>query len=274
MLLYPNAKINIGLKVVAKRDDGYHDIETIFYPLQLSDKLSIEKSIESFSFYQNGITLDCDLESNLIVKTYRLFQKKYDIGNVRIQFFKQIPFGAGLGGGSSDAAHTAIALNELFHLQLSKEQLIEDVKLIGADCPFFILNQPCLATGIGDQLKPISLVLSNLKIVLVKPDVSVNTKTAYKGICPKMPDTSLSRLISLPVEQWKDKVINDFESTVFTAFPKIAEIKNELYDLGAIYASMSGSGASVYALFKNDKTFDENAIKNKFIDSFVYVQTC
>lgn len=183
MLLYPNCKINLGLRVVRKRPDGYHDLETIFVPIYgLHDELEVNTS-DAFSFVQEGIAVDCSAENNLIVKCYRNMAAKYpQIGNVAIRFKKNIPFGAGLGGGSSDAAHMAIALNKLFALGLSKEQLAQEVACLGADCAFFIYNTPCYAEGIGDKLTPIDLDLRGIRIVLVKPDEAVSTREAYSGI--------------------------------------------------------------------------------------------
>ena len=255
MLLYPNCKINLGLRVVRKREDGYHDLETIFVPVYaLHDELEVNPAPSS-SFQQEGIVVDCPTEDNLIIRCYQLMANKYpQIGSVAIRFKKNIPFGAGLGGGSSDAAHMAIALNELFHLGLSKEQLAAEVKTLGADCPFFIYNIPCYAEGIGDILTPIDLDLKGTRIVLIKPDEGVSTKEAYSGIQPN-PNPF-------------DRKTNDFEATVFPKHPIIAHIKKRLLDAGAYYASMSGSGSTVFGLFKNDSecgTYpDLTALKQEF----------
>ncbi len=249
MLLYPNCKINIGLRIVRKRPDGYHDLETIFVPIYgLHDELEVIKNDEmsaatplndGLMFEQEGIKVDCPAEDNLIVKCYCTMAAKYpQIGSISIRFKKNIPFGAGLGGGSSDAAHMALALNELFGLGLSKAQLAEEVRPLGADCPFFIYNTPCYAEGIGDILTPIDLDLKGTRIVLIKPDEGVSTKEAYSGIKPN----------PLPF----DRKTNDFEATVFPHHPIIADIKKHLLDAGAYYASMSGSGSTVFGLFKND----------------------
>ena len=245
MILYPNCKINLGLRVVRKRQDGYHDLETIFVPIYgLHDELEVVAA-PSFSFEQEGITVDCKAEDNLIVKCYRQMQAKYpQIGNVAIRFKKNIPFGAGLGGGSSDAAHMAIALNELFALGLSKEQLAQEVSVLGADCAFFVYNVPCFAEGIGDKLTPIDLDLKGTRIVMIKPEEGVSTKEAYSGITV----TGIGLRVTGDFSQY----INDFEATVFPLHPIIADIKKRLLDAGAYYASMSGSGSTVYGLFKND----------------------
>jgi 4-diphosphocytidyl-2-C-methyl-D-erythritol kinase len=249
IVLYPNCKINIGLRIVRKRADGYHDLETIFYPVYgLCDKLLVEKS-EEFAFVQDGLALDCLPVDNLIYKVFNRMSQRYpQIGNVKITFKKNIPFGAGLGGGSSDAAHMAIALNELFDLGLSREQLAEEVRPLGADCPFFIYNSPCYAEGIGDQLTPINLDLTGLRLVMIKPSCSVSTKDAYAGIVPKGPSELFSVLHNR--SELLGIATNDFEDTVFVVHPELAAIKKRLPDAGAIYAAMSGSGSTIFALFQ------------------------
>ena len=257
MKLFPNCKINIGLRVVRKREDGYHDLQTIFYPVYgLHDELEVEAidnfelGIKNFEFIQDGLAVDCKAEDNLIIKCYLRMRERYpQIGDVRIRFKKNIPFGAGLGGGSSDAAHMAIALNEIFHLGLNREQLAHEVRPLGADCPFFIYNTPCYAEGIGDQLTPIPLDLSNLRLVMIKPQCGVSTREAYSGIrlsdpsdMPNLSDTSdLAALLN--------HATNDFEHTVFALHPELADIKKRLLDAGAIYAAMSGSGSTIFGLF-------------------------
>ena len=251
MKLHPNCKINIGLRVVRKREDGYHDLETIFHPVYgLHDELEVEIADE-FAFLQDGIEVDCLPTDNLIYKVYQRMQEHFpQIGNVRIRFKKNIPFGAGLGGGSSDAAHMAIALNELFQLGLTQKQLAEEVRPLGADCPFFIYNTPCYAEGIGDKLTPISLNLSGMRLVMIKPDCGVSTKEAYAGIKPKG-SSELFKVVQNGSELFK-VATNDFEDTVFVAHPEIAEIKQRLLNAGAVYAAMSGSGSTVFGLFEHD----------------------
>ncbi len=256
MLLFPNCKINLGLRIVRKREDGYHDLETIFYPVYgLRDELEVEPA-EEFAFLQDGLVVDCLPTDNLIYKVYKRMQEHFpQIGNVKITFKKNIPFGAGLGGGSSDAAHMAIALNEIFSLGLTREQLAEEVRPLGADCPFFIYNTPCYAEGIGDQLTPISLDLSGLRLVMIKPACGVSTKEAYAGIKPKGTCKVLNDLKVLTV--LNDLTIlsaltNDFEETVCKVHPEIAEIKQRLQEAGALYAAMSGSGSTVFGLFQNN----------------------
>ena len=272
MILYPNCKINLGLRVVRKRQDGYHDLETIFVPIYgLHDELEVKpltqtghktRHTDQFTFEQEGIVVDCNPEDNLIIKCYRNMAQKYPtIGNVSIRFKKNIPFGAGLGGGSSDAAHMAIALNELFELGLSKQQLAEEVRTLGADCPFFIYNTPCYAKGIGDKLTPIDLDLKGTRIILVKPDEGVSTKEAYSGLQIK---DGVERISNKDKKVSADSMrngsfINDFEASVFPNHPIIAEIKKRLLDAGAYYASMSGSGSTVFGLFKKDSESCTNA---------------
>ena len=265
MVFYPNCKINIGLRVVRKREDGYHDLETIFYPVYgLHDELEVNRvsgignreSGVGFSFIQEGLAVDCPAEDNLIIKCYQRMQAKYpQIGDVRIRFKKNIPFGAGLGGGSSDAAHMAIALNEIFALGLTREQLEEEVRPLGADCPFFIYNTPCYAEGIGDKLTPISLDLSGLRLIMIKPNCGVSTREAYSGII-RHPEVEGQIKQALQDRQsfadMRPLLVNDFEQTVFPLHPEIAEIKQRLLDAGAVYAAMSGSGSTVFGLFQHD----------------------
>ena len=268
MKLFPNCKINIGLRVVRKREDGYHDLETIFYPVYgLHDELEVEAITnnttqhyttlhDSIQFLQEGLAVDCPAEDNLIIKCYQRMRAKYpQIGDVRIRFKKNIPFGAGLGGGSSDAAHMAIALNEIFALGLTREQLAEEVRSLGADCPFFIYNTPCYAEGIGDLLTPISLDLSGLRLIMIKPNCGVSTREAYSGIIrhPEVEGQIKQALNEgLSLEVMHSLLINDFEKTVFPLHPEIAEIKQRLLDAGAVYAAMSGSGSTVFGLFQHD----------------------
>ena len=253
MQLFPNCKINIGLRIVRKREDGYHDLETIFYPVYgLHDELEVEPA-EEFAFLQDGLVVDCLPTDNLIYKVYKRMQEHFpQIGNVKITFKKNIPFGAGLGGGSSDAAHMAIALNQIFSLGLTREQLAEEVRPLGADCPFFVYNIPCYAEGIGDQLTPISLDLSGLRLVMIKPACGVSTKEAYAGIKPKGTCEVFNDLNVLNDLTILSALTNDFEETVCKVHPEIAEIKQRLLSAGAIYAAMSGSGSTVFGLFQNN----------------------
>ncbi|HPF50424.1 MAG TPA: 4-(cytidine 5'-diphospho)-2-C-methyl-D-erythritol kinase [Draconibacterium sp.] len=250
MICFPNAKINIGLNVVEKRTDGYHNLETIFYPVKLSDALEIVKS-EKTEFTTSGIPIDGDSENNLVLRAYRLLQAEFDLSAVKIHLHKMIPFGAGLGGGSADAAFALKMLNRIFNLNLSTSELESYASKIGADCPFFIQNKPTFAHGIGDQFKEVKVDLSNYKVVIVKPPYSVSTAEAYRNIQPAKADFDLMNIASLPIDEWKNVIRNDFENSVFPIYPEIKEIKQKLYNAGAIYASMSGSGSAVFGIFRH-----------------------
>ena len=266
MVVFPNAKINLGLNVVERRPDGYHNIETVFYPIGLSDILEVEQSESrsDYSFSSSGITLAGDQEENLIVKAYRLLRSEYKFMTVDISLCKQIPFGAGLGGGSSDAAFMLKTLNELFGLKIKTKKLEYLAAKLGADCPFFIRNKAVFASGIGNVFTPIDLSLKDYFFVLVKPDIHVSTQEAYSLVLPEKPEISLVDLINNPIAKWKDVIKNDFEKSVFVKHPAIKKIKIDLYDMGAVYASMSGSGSSVFGIFE---TVPENV--DIFSDYFV-----
>lgn len=267
MITYPNAKINIGLNVVERRKDGYHNIETVFYPIELYDELSIEPSeiCSDYSFSSSGIEIQGNPEDNLIIKAFRLLRTEYQFPAIDISLLKQIPFGAGLGGGSSDAAFTLKAINELFELKISTKELENFASQLGADCPFFIQNKPVFATGIGNVFTPVDLSLQGYRLLLAKPDIHVSTPEAYADVTPKVPETKLSELIKRPVEEWKNLIFNDFEPSVFRKHPRIANIKKEMYNLGALYVSMSGSGSSVYGIFKEKPDFE-----NSFTDCYTF----
>lgn len=251
MILFPNAKINLGLNIKSKRPDGYHEIETIFYPINLCDVLEILPS-NQLTFTTSGI--DIPGKGNLCIDAYHLLREDFNIPAVHIHLHKCVPVGAGLGGGSSDAAFTLKALNEIFDLQLSSEQLRVYAEQIGADCPFFIKNKPMLATGVGEILESIELDLSAYHIVIVKPNFHVSTEEAYSLVTPNEPSSSLSDLIKNPVNEWQ--LQNDFEQSIFTKYPAIEELKNSLYEQGAVYAAMSGSGSSVFGLFESQPKLD------------------
>lgn len=249
MIIFPNAKINIGLNVINRRDDGYHNLETVFYPLGIKDVLEVIEADE-LNFEPAGLAIPGRVEDNLCLKGYHLLKKDFDLPPVKIFLYKHIPIGAGLGGGSADAAFFIRLLNEKFGLGLTVEQMITYARQLGADCAFFIKNTPAFATGIGDELEPMALDLSDYKIALVMPPVHVSTGEAYRGVKPTHPERSLKELINLPVAEWKNLVKNDFELSVFKNHPTIRGVKAALYEAGAIYASMSGSGASVFGIFK------------------------
>lgn len=257
MITFPNAKINLGLNIVEKRPDGYHNLETIFYPIPLQDALEItpwEGGERKYKLAQSGIQIAGDDENNLVVKAYKLLDSLYNLPPIEINLLKHIPSGAGLGGGSADAAFMLCMLNQHFQLNIPNEQLEVYAAQLGADCAFFVENKPTFAEGIGNIFSPIELSLKGYKLVLVKPDIFVSTRDAFAQIKPKRPTISLKEVAKMPIEAWKTYMVNDFEESVFPQFPAIADIKAKLYDMGAIYASMSGSGSSVFALFKGDAT--------------------
>lgn len=252
MILFPNAKINIGLNVVRRRDDGYHDLSTLFYPVGWSDVLEMVPSKSgTTTLTVSGRTVDCPPEKNLVMKAYRAMEAETVVPAVDIFLHKIIPDGAGLGGGSSDAAFTLKGLNEMFNLGRSDEELARIAVTIGADCPFFIYDRPMIASGIGDVLATFSLSLVGCAIAIVKPDEYVSTKEAYSGVRPKLPEVDLADTLQGPIDSWSGQVENDFEGSIFPLHPVIGQVKERLYRLGADYASMSGSGASVYGIFRS-----------------------
>ena len=250
MITYPNAKINIGLRVVRRREDGFHDLESGFVPVPWRDILEIIPG-EDFQFSTSGIAIPGEAENNLCVKAYTLLSQDVDLPPVQMHLHKIIPIGAGLGGGSANGAFALKALNALFSLTLDQATLEAYAAQLGSDCPFFIANQPAMAYGTGDRLEPFSLDLSGKTVVLVKPPVFVSTADAYRSIVPRPPSNSLKEMLeTVPMGDWKDQVVNDFERTVFAQYPTLAEIKATLYQQGAAYASMSGSGSTIYGLFE------------------------
>ena len=250
MITFPNAKINIGLNVVSKRTDGYHNLETIFYPVHLSDALEMVLS-DKTELTISGLEIAGDPSENLVLKAYHLLKKEFGLSPIKFHLHKVIPFGAGLGGGSADAAFTLKMLNESFNLGLSSDTLENYAAKLGADCAFFIQNKPAFATGIGNQFQSVNFHLSDYHIVILKPDIYVNTKDAYQNIIPKIPAFQLTELVKLPLTEWKNLVVNDFEKSVFLRFPQLKELKELLYNLGATYVSMSGSGSAFYAFFRH-----------------------
>lgn len=250
MITFPNAKINIGLFVTEKRLDGYHNLETIFYPIPLVDKIeaTVVDTPES-SLRIDGMRIDGNINDNLIMKAYNLLKQSYELPSIEFILEKNIPFGAGLGGGSADAACTLSLLNDSFSLGITLQELERLAAQIGADCPFFIQNKPVFATGIGNEFHPISFSLAGYYLVLVKSPIHVSTPDAFRNIAPKAAPFNLKSINTIPIEEWKHCVINDFEKSVFIQYPDIEMIKYNLYEQGALYASMSGSGSSVFGIF-------------------------
>ncbi|MBP6065707.1 4-(cytidine 5'-diphospho)-2-C-methyl-D-erythritol kinase [Bacteroides sp.] len=256
MITFPNAKINLGLHITEKRPDGYHNLETVFYPIPLEDALEIHLSPpgsnKPYSLHCSGIAVEGPAENNLVVKAYLLLKELFQLPPIDIHLFKHIPSGAGLGGGSADAAFMLHLLNERFTLNLSLDRLETYAATLGADCAFFIRNAPTFATGIGNLFSPISLSLAGYQLLVIKPDVFVSTREAFSKINPHRPRYALQEVIQQPLSEWRGLLVNDFEASVFPQFPVIGEIKEELYRQGAIYASMSGSGSAVFGLFARD----------------------
>ncbi len=249
MITFPNAKINLGLWVTQRRPDGYHNIQTVMYPVPWCDILEIVTADAETSLTVTGIQVDSPVENNLCYRAWRLMAEKYSIPAVKIHLHKVIPAGAGLGGGSADASFTLLMLNKMFGLQLDNETLRLLAVQLGMDCPFFIENVPALSTGRGDFLKPLSLNLDGYHIVIAKPLVHVSTAAAFAGIKPLQRDNFIDELTALPIVKWHNELHNDFETSVFDLYPEIQEIKNLMYRHGAVYAAMSGSGSAVYGLF-------------------------
>ena len=257
MVSFPNCKINIGLNILAKRKDGYHDLQTIFYPIAIKDALEIietDASAGDVIFSSSGIKINGPQEDNLCIKAFKLLKKDFPaMPSIKMHLHKTIPMGAGLGGGSADAAFALQLINKKFSLKLSQEQLLEYALQLGSDCPFFIINTPCYAMGRGEILEPFQLDLSGYSILLVNPGIHINTAEAFSAISISENNTNLQDLVSMPLWEWKECIINDFENPVFKAHPQIAAIKDELYTLGALYASMSGSGSTVYGIFSKEQ---------------------
>lgn len=251
MITHPNFKINLGLHIVSKRSDGFHELQTVFYPVHtLCDELEINRIEKGVRLSVQNVTNLCADEENLCVRAFRLLQRQFDIDGVEIKLTKNIPFGAGLGGGSADAAFALKMYNELFQLQLSSMELRDLAAQLGSDTVFFVENSPVYATGRGEIMTPINLDLSDYKIEIIKPDFSISTKEAYAGVQPQQPEISLNELIQKPICEWRHFIHNDFEDTLFVKYPQLQELKDDFYARGAVYASMSGSGSAVYGIFQ------------------------
>ncbi len=274
MVVFPNCKINLGLNIVRKREDGYHDLETIFYPVPLCDALEINRSEENHNkliFNNSGISVPGDISQNLCVKAYHILKKDFPQlpDGLEMHLHKTIPMGAGLGGGSSNGAFALMLLNKKFQLNIPEAQLIDYALQLGSDCPFFIVNKPCFATGRGEKMEPVSLSLSGYKLLLINPGIHISTKEAFAGIKPAPPKLSPSEAIQQPIESWKQHLLNDFETTVFPQHPAIGLLKDQLYSQGALYAAMTGTGSTVFGIFPKEYKYDnsfENQHFTKLID--------
>lgn len=249
MIYFPNCKINLGLSIIGKRADGYHELETVFYPISLNDALEILPA-DNLNLTQSGIEVPGDPTQNLCLKAYHLLKNDYpQLPQVQIHLHKNIPMGAGLGGGSSDGTSALMLLNQLFSLGLNDSQLINYASQLGSDCPFFVYNKACHATGRGEILTPINLDLSSFQFLLVHPGTHISTAWAFQQLTPHSKSESIRSIIEKPISEWKNCLKNDFETPVFEAVPTLFHIKEKLYQLGAIYASMSGSGSSLFGIF-------------------------
>ena len=263
MVVFPNCKINLGLHILSKRNDGFHNLETVFYPVPLKDSLEIIRAKDDiqqheYAFTQSGNSCEGSIEDNICIKAYHLLKKDFpQIPAIQIHLHKAIPIGAGLGGGSADGTFTLKLFNEKFQLNLSTEQLISYSLTLGSDCPFFIINQPCFATGRGEVMEPVDISLSGYTLILINPGIHIKTGWAFTRlkITPashQAASSILKNIIHQPIQEWRNRLTNDFEIPVFEAHPQLLEIKRNLYEQGALYAAMSGSGSTVYGIF--DKT--------------------
>lgn len=262
MIAFANAKINLGLNVTEKRPDGYHNLETVFYPARILDVVELTNAVETRCEVR-GTDIPGDAADNICLKAYQLLKKDFDLPPVQITLLKNIPVGAGLGGGSADAAFLIKLMNDKFTLGLSVEQMEDYSRVLGADCAFFIRNEPAYADERGDRFTPLDIDLSGYFLVLVKPPIHVSTADAFGGLQPAVPEKSLRELIGLPVTQWKGQLKNDFEDTIFLKYPQIGLIKEQLYHAGATFALMSGSGSSVFAIFDQQVSLPELEKENR-----------
>ena len=271
MICFPNAKINLGLNIVEKRSDRFHNIETVFYPINWCDALEVienkglQKGDEKINLSLSGIVVEGNTQDNLISKAYKLLDTAHNLPPVKAYLHKVIPMGAGLGGGSSDAAFFIKLLNDKFSLNLSITEQINFAKQLGSDCAFFIKNKPVYASGKGDVFSEVEIDLSQYCIVVVYPAVHSNTTLAYKGVIPIKPQKNIQSIIADEIKNWKEDLANDFEKTIFTQHPELQNIKNNFYTKGAMYASMSGSGSAVYGIFKNDVDIKEFNFPNNYL---------
>lgn len=276
MIVFPCAKINLGLNIVSKREDGYHNLETVFYPIPLYDALEIKYMDEKFpsqvacDLKVTGNAVECDEQNNLVVKAYNLLAEDYKLPRVHAHLYKHIPSQAGLGGGSSDAAFMIRLLDERFRLNIGNPEMEKYAARLGADCAFFIEAEPAYAEGIGDELMPVDGPKGNLDgyyLAIVKPDIAVSTKEAYAAITPKATSKSCREIVRQPIETWKEELVNDFEAPIFKLHPELAEIKEKLYQQGAKYAAMSGSGSALFGIFETEP----NGLNEQFQNSFCEV---
>lgn len=264
MVIFPNCKINIGLNILQKREDGYHDIESIFFPLPFTDVLEIISSKGTSHFENSGISAGKN-DKNLCLKAYHLVKKDYpQLPEINMHLHKAVPIGAGLGGGSADATFTLFLLNKKYELNIPDSSLFDYASQLGSDCPFFLLNKPCLASGRGGIMAEIELSFSPYKILLINPGIHINTKEIFQKITPGIPSKKIKAIIEQPIESWKKELTNDFEKVVFSLHPEIKKIKESLYQHKAIYASMTGTGSTVFGIFNKTDEVDYPVEKRYF----------
>jgi 4-diphosphocytidyl-2-C-methyl-D-erythritol kinase len=262
MISFPNAKINLGLSIVSRRPDGFHNLETVFYPLPLCDVLEIIPSEET-RFFQTGMGIPGNKSDNLVIQAYQLLKNNYpQIVSLEIYLHKTIPIGAGLGGGSSDAAGILVLVNKLFNLHISRKRLVDYALELGSDCPFFMQSAPCIAKGRGEILEPIPLDLSEYSFLLIHPEIQIETVWAYSRIKPAITEFDLKDSILQPIQNWVNTIHNDFELPVFEIYPGLRRIKEQLYASGAIYAAMTGSGSTIFGIFKKSDLPDSYKVEN------------
>lgn len=265
MVCFPNCKINLGLKILRRREDGYHDLETAFYPLALRDVLELVRAPEKTCFTSYGLPIPGDPDANLCLKAWYLLRNDFPtLPPVHIHLYKNIPIGAGLGGGSSDGACTLITLNRQFQLALTEPQLLDYAARLGSDCPFFILNTPCLGRGRGHLLQPLPLDLSGYSFVLIDPGIHIGTARAFSLCTPSESHQPIKEILDQPVVNWRGQLVNDFEDPIFHLHPELREVKETLYRTGALYASLTGSGSSFFAIFDKHKAPADSPFHNRF----------
>ena len=270
MILFPPCKINLGLRVISKREDGYHSLETLMFQLPFTDILEIVKA-ENFSIKTTGIEIQDSFENNLCFKAYQLLKKDFKIGNVSIHLHKNIPMGAGLGGGSADGTYTLLLLNELFELKLNNDTLREYAAELGSDCPLFVEKSPQIATGRGEILAPFSINLSGYYIHIINLGIHVNTKDAFSNLVLNQQKESIIETLKLPISDWKITLKNDFETTVFEKYPELKNLKTKLYQEGADYVSMTGSGSTIFAIKSQKPSLLFENQKENIIEKIVYI---
>jgi len=267
MILFPNCKINLGLRILAKRADGYHELETVMYPVQgLCDALEmIPWEGQGVSFSSSGLPVEGPMDKNLCVRAYEALRKRHPLGGVKMHLHKVVPMGAGLGGGSADAAYVIRGLVEMFDLEMSETEMESVAAEIGSDTAFFVSGHPALATGRGEILSPVDLSLQGYRLVIVKPPFGVSTAQAYARVVPAVRGESLLERLAHPIAEWKEQVINDFEPSVFAQFPRLKQLKENLYENGALYAAMSGSGSALFGIFPGGNPVTLSGITDEFV---------